>query len=450
MAGQKRFSEIGLKILNAAQAELFLQLPYLRAPLGSLRFQDGTALTAFAATDGSALFYNGVYLAERYLRGSAEINRLCLHVLFHCLFRHLGKRRGRDEALWDLACDAAAESVLDSLDLPCAGGKNSNPARTRFYARCRQASPVLTAEAIYRFLLRNPPGEYELAALARTFFADDHRLWNQAERDGNRRQDAAWQRMAVRTLSAMGTLRAGQSFGGAAVQEQVKAAARDDTDYRAFLRRFAAPRETPEIDGDGFDYIYYTYGLSHYGNLPLIEPPETREAPRIEDLVIAIDTSMSTSGAVVRQFLSFTCGILRASETFTHRFRIHVLQCDDQVRTEACLRSSRDLAEFQEHLSLCGGGATDFRPVFAHVASLRKAGTLSSLRGLIYFTDGMGVYPRQRTDYETAFVYPEEPPDVFPVPPWCTRVILGEEGLERAEQDTAAWSDWEADDMPEL
>ncbi len=50
---------------------------------------------------------------------------------------------------------------------------------------------------------------------------------------------------------------------------------RDDVDYRAFLRRFAAPREVLAADEDAFDYGFYSYGLRLYGNMPLVEPPDT-------------------------------------------------------------------------------------------------------------------------------------------------------------------------------
>ena len=65
------------------------------------------------------------------------------------------------------------------------------------------------------------------------------------------------------------------------------------------------------MDADSFDYGYYAYGLRHFGNMPLIEPLETREVRKIEDFVIAIDTSMSTSGELVRAFLSRTYELLQ-------------------------------------------------------------------------------------------------------------------------------------------
>ena len=61
-----------------------------------------------------------------------------------------------------------------------------------------------------------------------------------------------------------------------------------------------------QTDPDSFDQAFYTYGLSLYGNMPLIEPLETREVQRIQQFVIVIDTSMSCSGELVQRFLEET------------------------------------------------------------------------------------------------------------------------------------------------
>ena len=154
---------------------------------------------------------------------------------------------------------------------------------------------VLTAEGIYRELQRRKLPEYERARLQREFFADDHGLWDpQGKKDQERseRQDKKWRSASERTQTGMETVLAGKATGGEAVYEQVKVANRPGVDYRKFLRRFAVPREVLGVDGDGFDYGFYSYGLRLYGNMPLVEPPETREEKRIEDFVIAIDTSM--------------------------------------------------------------------------------------------------------------------------------------------------------------
>ena len=197
------------------------------------------------------------------------------------------------------------------------------------------------------------------------------------------------------------------------------------------LRRFAVPREVMAVDGDAFDYTFYTYGLQLYGNMPLIEPPETREEKRVEDFVIAIDTSMSTSGEMVRAFLEETYSILRSASTFTRRVNIRVLQCDDQLRRDDAIASLDELRSYMESFQLSGGSATDFRPVFEHVDRLREAGVFTQLRGMLYFTDGMGIFPKKRPDYETAFILTGEPPMAVSFPPWAIRLVLGEENISR-------------------
>ena len=73
------------------------------------------------------------------------------------------------------------------------------------------------------------------------------------------------------------------------------------------------------------------------------------------------------------------------------------------------------------------------------------------LRGLIYFTDGMGIYPQRRPPWETAFVLLEEPPLSVRVPPWAIRLVLGLPGLERAVSAAAEEADMpDPAELPEL
>ena len=450
MNTQKRdLSAVGLDILYAARNELYMNLPYLDVALCALEFRDGTGVTLSTATDGEILYYDPAYLAERYLRGGALVNRGYLHTILHCMLRHLGKKAGKAPELWDLACDIAVESILDSLHYRCLE-ETPTPLKQKIYGQCRSEMPVLTAEGIYRHLLREALPEYEVARLQRAFWRDDHGLWDMEKNsDQSKRQDEQWKDRSEKTQTAMETVLAGQATGGEAVLEQVKVAARDDVDYRAFLRRFAVPREVMAVDGDAFDYIFYTYGLSLYGNMPLVEPPETKEEKRIEDFVIAIDTSMSTSGELVRQFLSCTYSILRSTETFTRKVNIRILQCDDQLRSDTPIHDLEELRDYMDHFDLKGGSATDFRPVFDHVAALQKQGAFTNLRGLIYFTDGMGFYPKRRPPYDAAFVLLEEPPMSVHMPPWAIRLVLTVPGLEKAAKEAVEWEE-EKDMMPEL
>lgn len=429
MAERSEWQALGQKILFAARNELYLNLPFLDAALGALR-PETSFDTPTLATDGQALYYCGTWLSARYERSRALVCRAYLHTVLHCLLRHLPKRRGRDGELWDLCCDIAVESVLDGLDYPCLTAPVAVSRRQALYARLGGGDKAMTAEAIYRFFRRERPSPYERATLAREFLQDDHSLWEQKQTQENEEQ---WQRSAQRVQTGMETVFSQNAIGGEAVLEQLKVEAREKHNYRAFLQRFAVLGEELGVDADAFDYGYYAYGLRRYGNMPLIEPLETRETRRVRDLVIAIDTSMSTSGELVREFLSYTYAILKESESFFRTFRLRLLQCDDQLRADQLITSEEELKGAMEHFQLTGQSATDFRPVFEHVDSLIQKGELRDLRGLLYFTDGLGVYPARRPAYDAAFVmlaaqgFPER------VPPWGIRVLLDEDELIQEE-----------------
>lgn len=418
---------IGREILTAARNELYLNLPFLDAALCALPFAEGVD-TPTLATDTKVLYYNGAWLASRYERARSLTCRAFLHVILHCLLRHPAGRKGRDGELWDLCCDIAVESILDELNYPCLSPSAPSVRRSHLYRTLKSHMPVLTAGAIYRQFRREPLSEYDRATYAREFVQDDHSLWEKVENE--QEQDDPWPRVAERVQTGMQTVMSESATGGQAITEQLRVETQPTDNYRAFLHRFAVVGEEMGVDADSFDYGYYAYGLRRYGNMPLIEPLETREVKRISDFVVAIDTSMSTSGDLVRQFLSYTYGILKDTESFFRQINLYIIQCDDQIRAEQHIRSARELADYMEHFTLIGQSATDFRPVFDRVTELQKAGAFHRLRGILYFTDGLGIYPSKRPPYDAAFVmlagqgYPER------VPPWGIRVVLDPDTLE--------------------
>ena len=94
------------------------------------------------------------------------------------------------------------------------------------------------------------------------------------------------------------------------LMDQLAVENRERYDYRKFLQKFSVLKEKVQIDPDAFDYVFYNYGMQLYGNMPLIEPLETKEVRRIEDFVVVNDTSMSCSGELVKKFLEETYGVL--------------------------------------------------------------------------------------------------------------------------------------------
>lgn len=92
-------------------------------------------------------------------------------------------------------------------------------------------------------------------------------------------------------------------------------------------------------------------------------------------------------------------------------------------------------------MQIHGLGGTDFRPVFAYVETLRRQKALTNLKGLIYFTDGYGVFPEKKPDYHTAFVFLDEEYNNPNVPAWAIRLVLQKDeiyGMSESKGDSAS------------
>ena len=48
------------------------------------------------------------------------------------------------------------------------------------------------------------------------------------------------------------------------------------------------------------------------------------------------------------------------------------------------------------------------------------------MKALIYFTDGDGIYPEKKPDYETAFVFVKKSEKMDRVPGWAKKLLVTE------------------------
>ena len=163
--------------------------------------------------------------------------------------------------------------------------------------------------------------------------------------------------------------------------------------------------------------------------MPLVEPLEYKEMRRIKEFVIAIDTSGSVSGELVQRFVTKTYNILRQQENFFTKINLHIIQCDAAVQEDQVITSPEEFETYLRTMKLRGFGGTDFRPVFEYVDQLVREGAFTNLKGMIYFTDGRGIFPERPPQYDAAFVFVEEEADMPEVPVWAIRLVLREEEI---------------------
>ena len=575
---QGSLNDLGSRILNQSRYELSLSMRHLARALDRLPYEMDFN-TQRMGTEGERIHFHPEFIFQLFMESPQKLNRLYMHSLLHCLFRHMFKNEDKKEELWNMACDIHVEYVLDSLDVDLLK-RPAGEYRENTFQRLEEKIKTLSAERIYQYLEEADLDYDAWERLEREFYKDDHVFWkvidrkdapgqegegdsdgaplplpedftpndnpsgeeNEGEkkdsgdntsaeksedkdkspREGKSSEDASPQSGTPSNEEGKeeksqeagnqepenrgsegegntGEGNSGEDSQGEAKQEdsqsgnssgkkqedrkkaenrkptgQEKREEREAkknrdalskewediskrteqeiehssqekkdeqgslawflrleqkkyTDFRDFLRRLSVDREEMEVDLDSFDYGYYYYGLEQYGNMPLIEENEYREGRKLQELVIAIDTSHSTKGEMVKGFLEETTGILKQKDAFFQKVKVHILECDDELRKDICLENVEDLEQYSKNFAVKGGYGTDFRPVFRYVSDLQKRGELKNLKGLMYFTDGKGRYPKEAPPYVTAFVFPKgEDIDDDNVPFWAMKLYQRE------------------------
>ena len=574
---QGSLNDLGSRILNQSRYELSLSMRHLARALDRLPYEMDFN-TQRMGTEGERIHFHPEFIFQLFMESPQKLNRLYMHSLLHCLFRHMFKNEDKKEELWNMACDIHVEYVLDSLDVDLLK-RPAGEYRENTFQSLEEKIKTLSAERIYQYLEEADLDYDAWERLEREFYKDDHVFWkvidredapgeegegdgdgaplpmpedftpnesssqdskpsedtsaqNEASADGEskeeKNQEAGNQEPENRGSENQGAenqesenreaenqesknqeskssdkgegkgnsgednqgegkqedSQSGNSSGKKQEErkkaenrkptEQEQREEREDkqkrdelskewediskrteqeiehsskekqeeqgslawflrleqkkyTDFRDFLRRLSVDREEMEVDLDSFDYGYYYYGLEQYGNMPLIEENEYREGRKLQELVIAIDTSHSTKGEMVKGFLEETAGILKQKDAFFQKVKVHILECDDELRKDICLENVEDLEQYSKNFAVKGGYGTDFRPVFRYVLDLQKRGELKNLKGLMYFTDGKGRYPKEAPPYVTAFVFPKgEDIDDDNVPFWAMKLYQRE------------------------
>lgn len=421
--------ELAENIMTLARNTLMVHLRFMDRAISHLTLTcDGEIPFA---TDGHALYYEPWTVLQRYQAEPNAVNRDMMHALLHCVFRHWFVGQDIDRARWDAACDAAVECAISDLHSPVLQSQREvNQLMT--LEMLRREVGTMTAERIYRWLGEQDYDEDDLYRLRRELKADEHGLWyGGPEPEAERQQDVddleqMWQDVSRRMQTELETMR--QEAAGVLVQN-LRSLNRAKHDYTAFLRRFGVRGEVVRLSDEEFDNNYYTYGLALYGNVPLIEPLEYREQKRIRDFVIAIDTSGSVKGDVVQSFIQHTHDILSKQENFFTKVNMHIIQCDDQIREDVHITGREEFQAYIKTMQIKGLGQTDFRPVFARVEELIRRRELTDLRGLLYFTDGLGTFPEKKPPYDTAFIIHTDDYHEVQVPPWAMHMVLTEDEI---------------------
>lgn len=424
-------------LLKTIRTTLNIEYKILNLSVGLLRFTKGNCEFG---TNGKDLVYNPYSLILTFKdQEDNYLVHMYLHTLLHCLYHHINVEVPENIDYWNLACDIAVEStILESFTSNKIVLEDDNQ-RISALRTIKRSIKLLTAQHIYEFLIQNVD-EDDFIYYSSIFHFDDHSLWYQRVQDGSNStgngnmltddelEEAMerWKDVANSMKVDMESLSQDELSDSNVLSYNLKEVTREKYDYSTFLRRFASLNEVMKLDLDEFDYLFYTYGLNQYGNVPLIEPLEYKEDYIVKEFAIIIDTSGSTSGELVETFLNKTYNILKSTESFDQKVNIHIIQCDDDVRSDVKITNQSELEDYIHNLEIIGLGGTDFRPAIEYVEELKDNHEFTNLKGAIYFTDGYGTYPSTIPSFECAFVFIDDEFNDYNVPVWAIKIILRE------------------------
>ena len=453
MDKEKRAEDIAEQILKYSRNELLVSLRFIDLALCKLEYKRNN-FTWFG-TDGKYLFYNPLHIFELYEEGNEEMNHAHLHAIFHCIFYHPFVKKNIDmPQFWDLACDIAVEGIISEFHM-----KQLTTSRSVLIDKeledLKAKYGRLTAQRLYRKFLEINLDQGEVERLNKIFVYDDHYAWY-VEKKGKSKEKVQvnltdqenedddlfeqldidmeslreeWEKISERVKVDIETSSKEWGDRSANLMQNITEVNREKYDYSSFLQKFAVMGEEMRINDDEFDYIFYTYGLQLYDNVPLVEPLEYKDVKKIKEFAIVIDTSGSVQGDLIKRFISKTYNILSQQSNFFTKVNIHVIQCDNKIEEDYRIACPEDFEELINNFQVKGFGGTDFRPAFEYVDDLIEKGEFENLKGLIYLTDGYGHFPDRKPDYDTAFVFIDDEWGQPEIPVWAIKLVLAQDEI---------------------
>ena len=108
-------------------------------------------------------------------------------------------------------------------------------------------------------------------------------------------------------------------------------------------------------------------------------------------------------------------GILTDHPELFRRMNVHIAQCDSMIQDAYVFAVRKTGTAIFRIAKISGRGGTDFTPCLTWSITCWSR-EFRNLKGLLYFTDGDGIYPQGAAPYETTFYLCELPLPELQIP----------------------------------
>ena len=156
----RKIEALAVRVMKLARDSIMMHLRFLDTALALLVPVPGR-VSGCMACDGRNLYYDPVFVLQKYQEEPASITHMYLHVLLHLIFSHRFRYDQVEQEYWDMAADMAVENTILEIGFPdIAMRQDEERARKLHWMKIDAGGR--TAEKIYRYFKRSGMGPLRL------------------------------------------------------------------------------------------------------------------------------------------------------------------------------------------------------------------------------------------------------------------------------------------------
>jgi len=379
--------------IEKAKAKLMLDHPYFGTLASALKLEKNNELLTFSS-DGESMFYNSEYVDKLEV---PEVEFMMANGAMHAVLKHQYRASERTNWLWQTATDYVVNGMLvkNGMQLPV-------------YANYEEKFDGMYAEEVYEMLRAEMNSDEEYAS-------DTEQTEQISESDDVHAENLTMQEELIESNDTDNT-----EYDSSDMTEEINIT--PDVEslseemkehfeqiFQKLNRQGNLPQDLNLVVPEYFSHkvnwreLLYGYIASYAKSTYSFMPPNMKYLYRgiylpslssdLLRIVIAIDTSGSVDEMLLGEFLAEINSIMHSYPNY----EIDVITADAKVQSHKVFLPGENL-EYE----VSGRGGTDFRSVFAYIDSYIDYPTL-----LLYFTDGMGIFPENEASYDVMWIMPE-------------------------------------------
>lgn len=340
-----------------------------------------------ASTDGKRIFFN-----PHFLNSLTNDERMTIlaHEIWHCGMSHFMREHGRieDHEMWNHAIDHEVNSLLedDGFRIPSGAilyGKYKGESAETVFELIKNGTIEMRGQCLDDHGSSAPgedtePGHDGTDGYSTVDSDSEGNLTVKVDSDFRpRRSDDVWKDWKNKMMAAAQQCHdRGHDMGN--YRSHLDDLFSSKLHWKEILRQFLTPMfdSTRKWLPPNRRHIYKKMYL-----------PSLQKEKQLK-IVIAVDTSGSTTGDIVKTFVSEVYSILNSFGGYVLR----LIQCDMFIQDDELF--DMDNPFIAEKFSLKGGGGTDFHPVFDLIAEDEEDPEI-----VLYLTDGYGSAPKKQPNY---------------------------------------------------